>query len=100
MNHLYKKTYLKELTLSKARMKFKIRTSMVDVKFNYKNDKRHMSDLWKCDSCLSAIESQNHVLHCPAYAELRNGKNINDDNDLTEYFRKVLQLREKLQISK
>ena len=37
---------------------------------------------------------------CQAYSEMRVGKDINNDNDLIEYVRNVLKIREKLKISK
>ena len=55
-----------------------------------------MSNLWKCDSCQSEIDSQSHVMVCEAYKTLREGKNINDNKDITEYLMKVALIREKL----
>ena len=94
------KAYFKEMNLSDARINFKLRTHMFDVKFNYKNDKKFASELWRCDSCQTSIESQNHVLWCPAYQELREGKNINNDKDLINYMQKVITIREKLKLTK
>ena len=74
---------------------------MFDVKLNYKSDPRHSDKLWQCDSCQSSqIESQDHVLYCPAYADLRVNKDIKSDRDLIDYMRDVLKLREKLQLNK
>ena len=92
--------YLKELTLDEARTKFKIRCEMTDLKFNFKHDKKYSDELWKCDSCQTSIESQQHVLICPAYSELREGKDINNDKDLTSYIKQVMKIREKLKITK
>ena len=71
---------------------------MVDIKMNYYA--KYTEDLWRCDSCLSAIETQSHVLYCPAYTELRKGKNLESNEDLTEYFKKVLKIREELNLLK
>ena len=95
-----KQAYIKEMTLNDARINFKIRTHMLDVKFNYKNDKKFSSELWRCDSCQTCIESQNHVLWCPAYRELREDKDISNNKDLIEYMKKVLLIRDKLKITK
>ena len=95
-----KQPYIKDMTLNDARLNFKIRTHMLDVKFNYKNDPKFSSELWRCDSCQTCIESQDHVLWCPAYRELREDKNISNDKDLIEYMKKVLQIRDKLKITK
>ena len=48
--------------------------------------------LWQCDSCQTSIESQSHIMWCPSYSELREGKDINNDNDLIEYVKSVLKI--------
>ena len=82
------KSYLKNMTLENARVKFKIRTEMLNLKFNYKHMPQNEKTLWQCDSCQSSIETQSHIMWCPAYRELRVGKDINDDNDLIEYVKR------------
>merc|ERR1712113_1227927 len=95
------KSSLKELDLSEARIMFKHRTEMTNLKFNYKNNREYSKDLWVCHSCQNgSIESQNHILFCHAYSELREGKNINKDKDLVEYIRKVMIIRDQLKITK
>ena len=95
-----KKEYLSTLTPTNARQMFKYRSKMYDVKFNYKNDKKYSNELWKCDSCQTCIESQDHVLFCPAYATLREGKDLFIDKDLSEYLTKVITIRDKLKLKK
>ena len=73
---------------------------MTNVKFNYKNDQNYSRELWKCDSCMSAIETQSHILYCPAYQELREGKSIDNDEDLVRYISEVFKIRDKLNIKK
>ena len=94
------KDYLKTMTLEDARTNFKIRTEMLNLKFNYKHMPQNEKSLWLCDSCQISIESQSHIMWCPAYSELRVGKNINDDKDLIEYVKKVLKIRENLNLTK
>ena len=94
------KLYLTELTLDEARTKFKIRSEMTDLKFNFKHDKNYSDELWRCDSCQTCIETQQHVLICPAYSELWEGKDINNDKDLASYIKQVMKIREKLKITK
>ena len=85
------KDYIKNMNMGDARIKFKLRTNMTNVKFNYKSNPSNSKSLWQCDSCQSAIESQDHVLWCPAYQELREGKDINNDSNLIDHIRKVVQ---------
>ena len=73
---------------------------MTDVKFNYKNDKQNRQELWRCDSCQTAIDTQSHILWCPSYKELRSGKDINNDRDLVNYIQNVMKIREQLNILK
>ena len=94
------KEYLKKMNIADARVNFKLRSQMVDVKFNYKHDPRYTKDLWKCDSCESAIESQSHILWCPSYSDLRVGKNINNDQDLVNYIKQVMKIRDNLRLTK
>ena len=95
-----KKEYIDNLLPENARQMFKFRSHMFNVKFIYKSDPKYSSELWKCSSCQSAIETQNHVLFCPAYSTLREGKDVNNDKDLTDYLKKVLIIRDKLSLTK
>ena len=79
---------------------FKYRSYMTDVKYNYKSDPNYSRELWKCDSCLSAIETQSHILWCPTYQALREGKDIVNDDDLVKYITEVMNAREKLGLTK
>ena len=95
-----KKSYLNNLSLCKARVKFSHRAKMYNVSFNFKNQGNNANNLWQCSSCQSSIETQDHVLYCPAYSQLREGKKLESDNDLTSYLMKVLVIREKLNLVK
>ena len=92
------KDYFKILNVEEVRLKFRMRTKMIDAKLNFKNRKDYSHELWLCDSCESAIESQSHLLWCPAYQNLREGKSINNDKDLIQYIKKVLEIRQDLKL--
>ena len=94
------KDYLKSMDLTEARLKFKFRSKMLDVKMNYSHDPVFSKDLWKCDSCERSIDTQNHILWCPAYSEIREGKSLNNDEDLISYLKKVMNVRDKLKLTK
>ena len=95
-----RKDYFKKMTMAEARLKFSLRTKMFKCKFNYANDPKNKADNWKCDSCQRNIDSQSHVLWCPAYSRLREGKSMDNDKDIITYFKKVLNIRSKLKINK
>ena len=90
------KPYIQNMKLCEARTLFRIRTSMMPAKFNMKNNKKFASKLWKCDAC-QKIDSQSHILWCPFFAPLREGKDVDNDDDLVEYFSKVFQIREDME---
>ena len=94
------KNYFKELRVEEVRLKFRLETKMVDAKFNFKNKKNYARELWQCDSCENAIESQSHLLWCPAYQQLREGKDLKNDKHLINYIKKVLEIREKLSLKR
>ena len=98
--HFQTQEYIKTMNVTEARLNFKMRSHMLNVKFNYSHDKNHSKDLWKCDSCETSIDTQSHILWCPSYSDLRIGKNIDDDSDLIEYIKKVMSVREKLKLTK
>ena len=80
------KPYMKNLHLSEARDKFRLRSFMTrTVKTNFSSDKKFMGDLWTCWHCPN-IDSQSHIRICPAYTDLRKGKDLDNDHDLVLYF--------------
>ena len=91
-----RQAYFKDLKVEEIRTKFRLRTKMIDVKFNFKNKNNYSGELWLCDSCETSIESQSHVLWCPAYQNLREGKDLNSDNDLVQYFKKLMNIRQEM----
>jgi len=84
--------YINAMSLRNARTNFRIRSHMTDTKFNKKSDKRYADELWRCDLCKS-LDAQSHIIWCPAFAPLREGKDLADDNDLVSYFEEVMRIR-------
>ena len=80
-----------------ARMLFRVRTKTFECKFNQSSDRGNRESLWKCQAC-GFIETQTHIIHCPAYKELREGKSLDSDEDVAEYFGKVLKFRDQLKL--
>ena len=65
-----------------------------NVKMNYKNDPKNIRQLWQCSEC-EHIDSQEHILWCAGYEDLRANKDLSNDVDLTRYYQQVLLKREK-----
>ena len=74
---------------------FRSRSGMFQCKMNFPNHKKFSKDLWTCDSCRRAIDSQSHVMVCPAYKQLREGKDVNNNEDLVKYLAEVMKIRNK-----
>ena len=87
------KAYLTELQLNDARLLFRIRTKNINCKMNQSSSHSNKASLWKCDGC-GYIDTQSHILYCPSYQHLREGKSMDSDKDLVAYFRDVLKERE------
>ena len=94
------KPYLKNLTMKDARMQYRLRVNMFDCKMNYSSDIKNSATLWKCDSCMTNIDTQSHVLWCPAYAKLREGLSLDNDQDILKYYHEVMKIRDKLKLRK
>ena len=84
--------YVNDMSLRNARTFFRVRSHMIDVKMNQKSNKTYASELWKCDYCFS-LDSQSHIMWCPAFSSLREGKNLHNDLDLVAYFQDVMKIR-------
>ena len=94
------KPYLTAMSMHDARMNFSLRSRMFNCKMNYLNNPKYKAELWRCDSCESLIDSQSHILYCPAYQQLRVGKSLSSDQDVVNYFKEVLEIRIRLDLNK
>ena len=90
------KEYLKTMSMSNARLNFRIRTKMVQtIAFNFSSDPQFVNRLWRCVHC-ERMDSMSHVLNCEGYRYLREGKDLSNDLDLVNYFRDVILLRDQI----
>ena len=92
-------TYFFEETLQNVRTLFRFRVDLFEAKANFKNKPQYKGNLL-CDSCMSKIDENTHVLFCPSYSTLREGKSLNNDLDLANYLQKVVEIRSKLQLNR
>ena len=82
------------------RILFRYRSDMYESKMNYKNNKKYKEENYLCDSCEVSTDESTHVLYCPAYKDLREGKSLDNDEHLASYLLKVLTIRSKLRLSR
>ena len=94
------KDYIQNMKLSDARTMFHLRSKMINCKYNFKSSPENEQKLWQCDSCQRQIETQSHMMSCPAYENFRSDKDLNCDEDLVKYFKQVLQVRDNLNLLK
>ena len=87
------KTYITDMTLTDARTLFRIRSNMTNVRMNQVSDSKNAKVLWKCNEC-SNIDTQSHILWCPYFASIRDGKSMDNGSDLVDYFKEVFKIRE------
>ena len=53
-----------------------------------------------CDSCQSSVVENTHVIYCPSYKALREGRKLDEDTDLAMYLQEVLAIRAKLRLTR
>ena len=86
--------YLRSMNVTDARIRFKIESGMTPtVRMNFMNDKDFSRQSWVCLGCHTHLDTQNHIMACPSYADLRVGKNLDDDTGLVSYFTDVIRRR-------
>ena len=92
--------YFFQESLHNVRTVFRFRVDLYEAKLNFKNKPEYKRENFLCDSCESASDENTHVLFCPSYAILREGKNLNDDSHLAEYLQQVLEIRTNLRLNR
>ena len=89
------KEYFKTLNLPDARLKFALRSKRTrTIQMNYKSDIKSKENHWKFVEC-GKEDSKEHLLQCEVYSNLREGKDLDDDSQLVDYFRKIINARER-----
>ena len=89
------KEYLSKMSMFNARIMFRIRSKTNEAQMNKQSDKNNAKNLWKCQEC-GNINTQSHIIWCPYFSSLREGKSLDNDEDLDSYSRKVFKTREDL----
>ena len=95
--------YISKLNISEARTKFKLNTRMTpSIKMNFPSDSAFAKQFWTCPGCTDGVmdellvgsrDTQQHVLICPGYAQLREDLDLKEDKDLVHYFTQVIKIR-------
>jgi hypothetical protein len=64
------------------------------AKFQVQNFTNTKFSTYPTGDALDALDSQEHLLWCSSYAELRMGKNLVNEKDLVSYYRDILKQKE------
>ena len=96
----HRKDFLNKNNIYEARTIFKQRNQMMDLKMNFMNDPKYSRELWQCSGCHRAMETMSHILYCPSYMALREGKDLNNYDNVLEYYIKVSKIRTNLKHGK
>ena len=82
--------YFDDKDLESARMKFKIRTQMLErIPGNYKNKYKYQENGLKCNLCLEEM-TQAHCKICPERISIRKDLDLENLDDLVIYFKHIL----------
>ena len=92
-----RKKYFNTSNIKEARSIFRTRVAMMPFAGNYGHDKRYAGTNWLC-RCKTAREEERHLTagECPVYGDLAEGRDLESDGDLKEFFLAVLARREAL----
>ena len=63
------------------------------VKLNYKGVKKYKAESWKSDECQN-LDSEEHLLWCKGYEEIREHWNLENEKELSSYIQKIVQKNE------
>ena len=94
-----KKDYFKKKKIENVRIQFRARFKMLPFAGNYGKDRRFSHTEWLC-RCGEERELESHLLAggCKVYGGIRRKYgDLEDDEDLVEFFKEVLEKREELE---
>ena len=58
------------------------------VRMNYQGKEEYAKELWKCWNC-SKFDTEAHIKRCPAFSDLRKNKDLDNNEDLVNFFQEV-----------
>ena len=89
------KPYLKELSLTNAQLRFKMRADTCPtIKTHFKSDPGYAKDLWVCpEPECNQLDTILHIQYCDSYSDLRRDLDLHVYKDLVQYFSSVIDRR-------
>ena len=69
---------------------------MLHVARNYSHSRKYKATGWRCQAGVSQVrEDQDHLGLCQGYSDLRQGLDLDRDNDMVKFFHLVMARRER-----
>ena len=93
------KYFFKE-SLQNVRTLFRFRVELFQAKMNFKQNTEYKRENYLCDSCQTEVDENVHVLFCDSYKSLREGLDINNDQHLSWYLQRVMEIRTELRLTR
>ena len=59
---------------------------------NYNGSKAYNAEGWKCEECCK-LDTEDHLLDCSGYKELRKNLDLENELELSEYLYKIYEKR-------
>ena len=93
--------YFHKLNVEDSRMRLRAKLGMVpSIRNNFRNNKKFKDENYQCPDCLALgitdkKDDQEHVLtsSCVANSDLRMGRNLDQDQDICDFFRDLVNRR-------
>ena len=88
------KDYVKKGTLFSTRKTWEVRSHMLDVAGNFPGHRKYEPSNWMCQACGGVVrEDQEHLTQCEGYEDLRGDDDLGNQEELVEFFLKVMERR-------
>ena len=90
------KDYVKTGTLYSVRKTWGARAYMEKVFGNFVGNNKYESSRWLCQACgLGVREDQDHLGQCSGYMDLLQGRDLDNDSELVDFYTLVMERRKK-----
>ena len=87
------KNNIKNGTFLSTRKTWEVRSHMLDVAGNFPGHRKYEPSNWMCHACRGVREDQEHLTQCEAYKNLRGDHDLENQEEVVEFFMKVMNRR-------
>ena len=88
------KEYFKKLNLELGRIRFRVRAKMMtSCSTHYPGEEENIKRMFQCVHPCGRIDSLQTWESCPFYSSLKESKNLEDDEELCQFYKSVIRKR-------